>query len=151
MWSMAPLNERHIGAVIAIEKASFKNPWQRASFISELACREAMDYVATDPQGKQIIAYVCLRRNINEMHLLKIAVAPQWQRHGVATWLLNSCFQLARKEGVETVRLEVRPTNKAARAFYQKLGFRIIGTRPKYYTDTGEEALVLIKNLKEAP
>ena len=151
MLSMTPLNESHIGAVMAIEKVSFKNPWQRTSFISELACREAMDYVATDPQSNQIIAYVCLRRNINEMHLLKIAVAPQWRLRGVATWLLNNCFRLAKKEGRETVHLEVRPTNKAARAFYKKLGFRIIGTRPKYYTDTGEDALVLIKDLKEAP
>ena len=60
---------------------------------------------------------------------------------------MNRCFLLARKKGVAIVYLEVRPSNEAARAFYAKLGFKTIGTRLKYYTDTGEDALVLKKKI----
>lgn len=145
-WSLTTLTERHFDQVIAIENASFKYPWKRASFLSELEVKDAAAHVVMYGQ-QQVIAYTCLRRVLNEMHVLKIAVASPWRRRGVATWLMDRCFLLARLKGVGIVYLEVRPSNEAARAFYVKLGFKIIGTRLKYYADTGENALVLKKKI----
>lgn len=143
-WSLTTLTERHLDQVIAIENASFKYPWKRASFLSELEIKNAQAHVVMRGR-QQIIAYSFVRCVSNELHILKIAVAAPWRRRGVATWLMNRCFLLARKKGVASVCLEVRPSNEAARAFYAKLGFKIIETRIKYYADTGEDALVLKK------
>jgi ribosomal-protein-alanine N-acetyltransferase len=146
VWSLTTLTKHHLDQVIAIENASFKYPWKRASFFSELEIKDAEAHVVMYGR-QQVIAYTCLRRVSNELHVLKIAVASPWRRRGVATWLMDRCFLLARKKGVATVHLEVRPSNEAARAFYAKLGFKIIGTRLKYYADTGEDALVLKKKI----
>lgn len=145
-WSITTLTEHHLDRVIAIENASFEYPWKRASFLSEMKVKDAEAHVVIHGR-QQVIAYTCLRRILNELHVLKIAVASPWRRRGVATWLMDRCFLLARKKGVETVQLEVRPSNEAARALYAKLGFKIVGARLKYYADTGEDALVLKKEI----
>jgi ribosomal-protein-alanine N-acetyltransferase len=149
-WSIVTLDESHIDGIIAIEKASFQQPWQRISFLDELSCRDALDVVALESLGRQILAYACLRLTLDEIHLLKIAVAPRWRRRGVATGLLDYCFGLAQRRDARKVYLEVRRSNGSAIELYNKIGFQIIGTRPKYYTDTGEDALMMMKSLEEA-
>jgi ribosomal-protein-alanine N-acetyltransferase len=149
-WSIVTLDESHIDGIIAIENTSFQQPWQRISFLNELSCRDALDVVVLGPLGGQIIAYACLRLTLDEIHLLKIAVAPRWRRRGMATWLLDFCFGLARRQDARKVYLEVRRSNVSAIGLYDKVGFQIIGTRPKYYMDTGEDALIMMKSLEEA-
>jgi len=149
-WSIVTLDESHIDGIIAIEKTSFQQPWQRISFLNELSCRDALDVVVLDPLGGQILAYACLRLTLDEIHLLKIAVAPRWRRRGMATWLLDFCFGLAQRQDARKVYLEVRRSNVSAIDLYDKVGFQIIGTRPKYYMDTGEDALIMMKSLEEA-
>ncbi len=95
------------------------------------------------------MAYACLRRIDGEVHLLKVAVAPGLRKRGIATWLLSNCFKKIAKKGLRVVHLEVRPGNTAAQALYKTLGFKLLAIRPRYYTDTGEDALVLVKKLKE--
>lgn len=149
-WSIVALQESHIDEILAIEKASFRQPWQRNYFLSELNCNAAQDVVALESRNEQIIAYACMRRLLDEMHVLKIAVAHPWRRRGVATWLMREGFQRAREHRMKTVLLEVRRSNHAARRLYEKLGFQIVGTRLRYYPDTGEDALMMIKTLEEA-
>jgi ribosomal-protein-alanine N-acetyltransferase len=139
-----------IDAVIAIEKGSFAYPWRRPSFEYELQCRQTIDYVVLPADGDEVVAYICLRRMPDGWHLLKIAVAPALRRRGIATWLLTECFGQARFEGTERMVLELRPSNFPAKALYERLGFRKIGIRQKYYPETGEDALIFVKDLKEA-
>jgi ribosomal-protein-alanine N-acetyltransferase len=149
-WSIVTLDESHIDGIIAIEKTSFQQPWQRVSFLNELSCRDALDVVALDTIGRHILAYAISRVTLDEIHLLKIAVAPRWRRRGIATRLLDFCFGLAQRWDARKVYLEVRRSNVPALDFYGKIGFQIIGTRPKYYTDTGEDALTMMKSLEVA-
>jgi ribosomal-protein-alanine N-acetyltransferase len=149
-WSIVTLDENHIDGIIAIEKTSFQQPWQRVSFLNELSCRDALDVVALDPLGRRILAYAISRVTRDEIHLLKIAVAPPWRRRGIATRLLDFCFGLAQRRNARKVYLEVRRSNVSALNLYSKIGFQIIGTRPKYYTDTGEDALTMMKSLEVA-
>jgi ribosomal-protein-alanine N-acetyltransferase len=148
-WSIVALDERHIDGILAIEKESFRQPWQRISYSTELSCRDAMDMVVLHPAHDQIVAYACLRLNLDELHLLRIAVAPHWRRQGIAAWLLNSCFRKASIRGARAVYLEVRQSNAFAKNLYQKLGFQIMATRPKYFVDTEEDALIMMKVLEE--
>ncbi|MDZ7579435.1 MAG: ribosomal protein S18-alanine N-acetyltransferase [Deltaproteobacteria bacterium] len=149
-WSYVTLDESHIDGIVVVEKESFQQPWQRISFLNELSCRDALDVVVLDPQQGQTLAYACLRLILDEVHLLKIAVAPHWRRRGVATALLDVCFRLAQQRDVRRVYLEVRCSNAAAQKLYARVGFQIIARRPKYYADTGEDALIMIKSLEEA-
>lgn len=119
-------------------------------FLAELNAGNAYSYVVKVKESDHdpwVIAYACFRIFEDEMHVLKIAVSAVWKRRGVGSWLLEKCFSMAREKGVRTVFLEVRSSNRSAIAFYRMLNFQVIGKRPGYYTDTREDALVLIKNL----
>ena len=144
--------ETEIDAILAIERQSFQRIWGRSSFLGELACDYAYSYTVRCEEGSsppQIIAYICFRIITDEMHLLRIAVAPRWRRRGVASKLLDKCFALSLENGAGSAILEVRPSNKPAISLYHKLGFHLAEKRINYYTETGEDALILKKNLKE--
>jgi [ribosomal protein S18]-alanine N-acetyltransferase len=152
-WRLDSITDGDLESILSIEQISFRRPWGRSSFESELKYPKARNFIVRSDDGAtpaQVVAYVFLRLITVELHLLKIAVTPACRGYGLATWLLTECFKMGEDSGAETVYLEVRTSNIAAVGLYQKLGFVIIGRRPKYYTDTSEDALVMIKNLKEA-
>ena len=95
----------------------------------------------------EVIAYLCSRITGSEMSILRIAVLTKWRNSGIASWLLNRCFEIALTKGVTSVFLEVRESNNAATSLYGKLGFMPVGKRPNYYSETGEDALVFMKKL----
>jgi ribosomal-protein-alanine N-acetyltransferase len=78
-----------------------------------------------------------------EAHIIIVAVNPRWQRRGLGEWLLLNFFDDAQTRAAEVATLEVRPSNHKAIVLYQKYGFALVGRRPKYYLDTGEDALIL--------
>jgi ribosomal-protein-alanine N-acetyltransferase len=120
--------------------------------LEELVCNNAYSYAVRThsvDQRIEIIAYVFLRILLTEMHIMRIAVAQEFQDRGVATWLLQKCLRLAKQKKVYSVYIEVRPYNKTAIALYRKSGFQLLGRRPRYYPETGEDALVMVKHLKE--
>ena len=147
VWLFTTLKAEQIAAVLEIEAASFRRPWSRRVFEEELACKDAAHFAVLSPDSRRVVGYIFVRVVRGEMHLLKIAVAPSWRRCGVAAWALKQFFRESRRQGVDTVVLEVRATNRAAIALYTKLGFVRVGTRPRYYSDTGEDALVMAKKL----
>jgi len=149
-WQIATINGTDLEPIISIEQLSFQWPWGRISFESELSCQNASSYVVKSSEAhkeEQIFAYAFFRRLVDELHILKIAVTPARQRQGMATWFLNRCFTMSARQGANSVFLEVRPSNTTAIELYQKLGFEEIGRRPNYYTDSKEDALVMVKDL----
>ena len=151
-WQLAAVAPEDVNQILAIDRSSFKRPWQKNSFLEELACNHAYSYVVwaqSDDRNAEIIAYVFLRILLSEMQILRIAVAAGFLNQGVATWLLQRCFRLARHKDVHSVYIEVRLTNKEAIALYQKSGFQFLAKRTHYYPETGEDALVMVKHLKE--
>ena len=147
-WSIAAFDESHIDGIVAIENTSFKQPWQRISFFSEIYCKDSLGKVVVHPSHETIIAYALLRLNFDDLHLLRIAVAPGWRHKGIAAWLLKKCFKTAINRGANIAYLELRQSNIFAKNLYLKLGFKIITQRPKYYMDTGENALIMMKALE---
>lgn len=138
--------------VLTIEQRSFQWPWGRLSFEGELNTRNACNYIVKAPldgAGERLAAYVFFRLVADEIHLLKIAVTPAYRRMGIGTRLLQHCFDVFAEQGATTVHLEVRPSNQAAISFYLKLGFEVIGKWHKYYADTKEDAVLMMKKLKE--
>jgi ribosomal-protein-alanine N-acetyltransferase len=92
------------------------------------------------------VGYLSAIRVFDELHLLQLAAHPKYRRIGVCTKLLNHALE--KEQRLNHVLLEVRETNKAAIAFYKKMGFYKVGRRRRYYADTGEDALVLAKELE---
>jgi ribosomal-protein-alanine N-acetyltransferase len=149
---LSPVNPVDINPIMEIERRSFAWPWNRVSFLGELTNRHAYSYMvklSDNTYADKVIAYIFFRQIKAELHILKIAVTPDWRSKGVASGLLKKCFTTGLKRGATSAFLEVRPSNASAMALYRKKGFRLIGRRPNYYADTREDALVLMKNLKE--
>ena len=147
VWLFTTLKAEQLDEVLAIEAVSFQHPWNRRAFEKEFASGDAAHYAVLSPDSRRMIGYVFIRVVSSEMHLLKIAVAPRWRRIGVATWTLEQCLERARHRRIEKMMLEVRARNRAAIGLYVKLGFKKVETRHRYYTDTGEHALVMVKKI----
>ena len=138
--------------ILAIEQQSFSWPWSRLSFEGELSCRDACNLVVKSSENGckgRIIAYAFWRLAADELHILKIAVSLPWREKKIGTQLTEDCLKMGVERGATSAYLEVRPSNEAAVALYQKLGFNVIGRRHNYYRDSKEDALVMMKNLKE--
>ena len=149
-WHLSGLSLYDVEQILAIEEVSFKAPWSRTLFLEELACKTAFNYVVKltgSEKHEPVIAYICSRIIGCELSILRIAVFPKLRNLGIASWLLDKCFKVARDKGVTSVFLEVRESNSAAIAIYGKLGFISVGKRPAYYPETGEDAVVLTKKL----
>jgi ribosomal-protein-alanine N-acetyltransferase len=147
---LATINRADLEPILAIEQHSFQWPWGRISFEGELNSQNTCNYVVKSAEGDtcgQVIAYAFLRLAADELHILKIAVRPAWRGQGIATWLLERCFIISAGQGAKSAHLEVRPSNIPAVEFYQKLGFQVIGRRPKYYADSKEDAVLMMKSL----
>jgi ribosomal-protein-alanine N-acetyltransferase len=132
-----------IEAVLAIEEASFTNPWTREMYVAELEnTGVSYCFLATDEQGRGV-GFCSLWRVLDELHINNLAVLPPFRRLGVATALLT--FVLAKGVGLGARRatLEVRRSNETARLLYERFGFTIAGVRRAYYTKPVEDALVL--------
>jgi len=80
---------------------------------------------------------------VDEAHIVTIAVRRSRKNLGLGEWLLINIIELAKQLRAKYVTLEVRVSNKTAQALYEKYGFTRAGTRRKYYSDNGEDALIM--------
>jgi ribosomal-protein-alanine N-acetyltransferase len=143
-------------AVVAIERRAFPTPWSLAMFVLELSkpagvCLVALDgeEAATEspaggePAGRdRIVGYVICSRHHTVWHLMDIAVEPTRRREGIGSALVQA--MLDRLPGPdEQVTLEVRPSNDAGIKLYERFGFKAAGVRRRYYSDNGEDALIM--------
>jgi ribosomal-protein-alanine N-acetyltransferase len=126
-------------AVLAIERRSFQTPWSLAMFVLELSKPSGICLCVGSDDG--LAGYLVCSRYADVWHLMNIAVAPDHRRRGIATLLMERMFEEAGQNARFT--LEVRASNGAAIAMYERFGFRPSGHRRRYYHDNGEDALVM--------
>jgi len=126
-----------------IERISFPTPWTDPMYRAELS-RETTLFLALEVGG-ELAAYVCAWTVREEGHILKIAVAPGRRRQGLGRELMAALTGEFRSRGVSVVWLEARETNREAREFYGALEFHEVGVRRGYYSDTGEDAVLMMK------
>jgi ribosomal-protein-alanine N-acetyltransferase len=135
--------------VPGIERLLMQSPeaaqWSRAVFLRDSA-GASCQWVAE--QGVEIVGMVTARAAGGEAEILNLAVLPRHRRSGVGRSLLECAISHMRAAGAESVFLEVREANAAARAFYARMGFVDAGRRRAYYRDPVEDALVLLLALK---
>lgn len=147
--AIRPMREHDLPAIDVIEASAYDFPWSRGLFAD---CLRAGYCCWTLTVGEAVAGYGILSVAAGEAHLLNLCVAPEHQQRGHARALLHWLLQVAREHAVEVIFLEVRPSNTAALALYQREGFVEIGVRRNYYpARTGrEDALVLTLRLASA-
>ncbi len=131
--------------VIAVERRSFPTPWSLAMFVLELSKPTGVCLAAIE--DGQILGYLVCSKYDRVWHLMNIAVDPASRRRGVAVRLLDAMLERAGHDSSYT--LEVRTSNAPAIALYERFGFRAAGTRPRYYQDTGEDAVIMWRTAEE--
>jgi ribosomal-protein-alanine N-acetyltransferase len=131
-----------IDAVHAIEARSFAVPWPDEAYRNELLGNRLASYVVARA-GDTIAGFAGLWIMVDEAHVTTFAVDPAWRRRGVGERLLLALLDLAMERRAREATLEVRLSNMPARRLYEKYGFRPVGIRPRYYSDNGEDALIM--------
>ncbi|HXB98477.1 MAG TPA: ribosomal protein S18-alanine N-acetyltransferase [bacterium] len=140
-----PLLAGDLDQVCAIERASFGTPWTRPLFEEELKRPQLCHWLVLDGPAGAVTAYGGFWLAVDEAHFTNIAVHPDWRGRGLGRRLLLALLEKARGLGCVRATLEVRPSNAAALGLYQSEGFSVAAMRPRYYTDDGEDALILWK------
>lgn len=142
------MTEEDLKAVIAIEEDAYPFPWTLGIFRDCLHI--GYSCWVYDMDG-EVQAYSVMSTGAGEAHILTLVVHRDYRSHGIGRLLLSFLLDTARQFRIETVLLEVRPSNQIAIDLYRKLGFNELGVRPDYYPDHNgrEDALIMALNLSE--
>ncbi len=140
------LKEDDLFEVMEIEKEAFSDPWTFEMFYSELFNSFSHLWGLREISGK-LIGYICFWRVVDETHILNLAVHKQYRRKGMASKILMLAIDCWKRDGVKTVLLEVRRSNKVAQELYKKFGFHVIVSRTRYYKSPVEDAFVMALEL----
>jgi len=146
------LAEQDLDEIVAIEVASFTNPWTRQMYLRELQNPDvSFLYVLRMPVGGEgraayrIAGFCSFWLVLDEIHINNLAVRRGYQGQRLGTALLEHVLQAGARRGAERATLEVRRSNAPARRLYERLGFTVAATRPNYYVSPPEDALILWK------
>jgi ribosomal-protein-alanine N-acetyltransferase len=145
--AIEPMQEMDVSVVQEIERHIFSTPWPRNAYHRELNSRNSAYYVVlrryfADDRG-EIVGYAGMWRMYDEAHVTTIGVRHDVQHSGYGRILFAGLVQAAYEMGAKWVTLEVRVSNDNAMQMYEGFGFKVIGRRKGYYTDNGEDALVM--------
>lgn len=140
-----PMISSDLDEIMAIENASFTYPWSSRFFLQELkvpCARSLLVLLEEKPVG-----YIIYWLLPGEVDIHNLAVMPVHRRQGVGRALLRAVIEEGKDRGSDRVRLEVRKSNEAAQRLYYSLGFKPTGVRKGYYSDDGEDALIMVLDL----
>lgn len=134
-------------AVAQLEIACFSDPWSEKSIASEVD--NPLSYWLVADDNGTIAGYVGSQSVLDAADMMNLAVAPAYRRKGVGQNLVNALVEHLQDKQVIALLLEVRVSNEPAIALYEKMGFKQVGRRPKYYHNPRENALILRKELSK--
>ena len=137
-----PMGIDDVAAVHEIERLSFATPWPSYAFEQELRGNRLARYLVARAGGG-LVGFAGVWLMIDEAHVTTFAIHPDWRRQGIGRQLLVNLVELSITIGARRMTLEVRASNEVAQALYRSFGFDVAGRRPRYYTDDGEDALVM--------
>jgi len=146
-YEIRELKFSDISDILAIEEVSFPDPWPKLAF--EEIIRQPGHGGIVAVSDSKLVAYGCYLIIEHESHLTNLAVAKSFRRKSVASRLLDDILDIALKKGCEHILLEVRPQNKSAIEFYENAGFKLLYSRPNYYRNPVEDALVMVYYFNE--
>lgn len=141
------MKKPYIDSVVEIENQSFPTPWTKSAFFHEIAANDFAHYIVA-LEGDKVAGYGGMWVILDEAHITTLAVNPAYRRQKIGSRLLYELIAEAGRRGCLRMTLEVRPSNLPALDLYRKTGFVSYGVRPGYYSDTGEDAVIMWKELE---
>ena len=146
--SIEPMREADVPTVQVIERDIFSTPWPRNAYYRELSSRNSAHYIVLRREAEEgeepvVVGYAGMWRMYDEAHVTTIGVRQDLQHLGYGRILFAALVQAAYDMGAKWVTLEVRTSNEGAMRMYEGFGFKVIGRRKGYYTDNGEDAIVM--------
>ncbi len=159
------MREQDVGTVQEIERDIFATPWPRNAYYRELASRSSAHYIVLRQEGiverpgrasssdldPTIIGYGGMWRMYDEAHVTTIGVRRDLHHRGYGRIIFAGLVQAAYDMGAKWVTLEVRTSNDNAVRMYEGFSFKVIGRRKGYYTDNGEDAIVMWSDSIHSP
>jgi [ribosomal protein S18]-alanine N-acetyltransferase len=144
--TLRPMTRDDLGAVMRLEEELFApDTWTRSMYLEELGLTDTRRYlVAVD--GDEVVGYAGLIAYPDEAHIATIGVTTARQGEGIGGTLLDALLAEADRRS-PVVLLEVRATDEATQGLYRRRGFAPIGVRPHYYPLSGEDAVVMRREL----
>lgn len=148
-YEIVPMDRSHIPQIAALEKECFSMPWTENMLEDALFDPQASFIVAQDSEEEgNVLGYAGLHAVLDEGYIDNIAVVPDARRHGVADALLDVFCRFG-EVNLAFLTLEVRKSNTAAIALYEKHGFQWAGLRPGYYQHPREDAVIMTREFKK--
>ncbi len=141
----ARLSEEHLDAIMEIEKEAYPEPWTTGMFREEMRSKRSHFYVAL-VEG-ELVGYSGFWLVLDEAHITSLTVAKEERGAGYGREQLMHLFSQGEEKGVRAFTLEVRESNESARKLYESTGFHAVGLRKNYYATTGEDAIVMLKEV----
>ena len=132
-----------LDGVIEVEAESFTNPWTREMYSWELQNRSVCHIYVVRTAECRVAGFCAFWFVFDEIHINNVAIRPAFRGRGLGTTLMHHVIAEARGLGAKRATLEVRASNQQARRLYDRLGFYVAATRPSYYTNPVEDALIL--------
>lgn len=142
MLEFKAMTTRHVPDVVAIERATFPNPWNELMFYSELVDPDVCRYFVAIEKDR-IVGYIGMQAIPPDGHITNFNVHPEFRLRGYGTRLLAYLIKDAQILGVKNLTLEVRVSNIGARRLYSSFGFTEQAIRKRYYIDNKEDAIIL--------
>ncbi len=139
-------NAADIPALLALDRgAPTAAHWSEADYRQFLV--QAFGHVVLVIEERSVQGFIAGRDLGPEWEIENVVVASSAQRRGLGARMIQEFFVLARERGAQAIFLEVRQSNRAARALYCKLGFVETGGRKSYYQDPEEDAILYKKSV----
>ncbi len=144
--SVKKMNPEHIDSIVEIERAVFPTPWSENSFYQEIQSVYSQSFVAVMQRAdsEKVVGYLSACCVYEECTINRIACHYHYRNKGIGSMLLEHLIRHAHIHGAKIFPLEVRESNRAAVALYEKFGFVRVGARKRYYTGPPEDALVMV-------
>ena len=141
-----PLDESRLDEVLRVEHSAYAHPWSRGNFLDSLKSGYQAQMLMADDT---LLGYFVAMKGVDEVHLLNITVAPDWQNQGWGRVMLDALTIWSRGQGAEWLWLEVRQSNHRAERIYEGQGFRRVGERKNYYpAANGQREDAVVMSLK---
>lgn len=174
--TIRPMSLHDIPEVMDIERRSFPSSWPQTLYQRELKENRLAHYLVIESAPhepdhpsmplwmetlrhrlfrgerlRRVLGFVGMWFMVGEAHIVTLAVEPEVRRQGLGEALLLAAIDLAVANDQDVLSLECRVSNTAAQALYEKYGFLRVGVRPRYYSDTQEDALIMTTEALTSP
>ena len=146
-YRVVGFSEENLDGAARIERETFSEPWSRDAM--RLFCTEDYPSLALISDDGETVGYIGCARVLDELQIINVAVAHELRKKGLGSLLMQGFEDHCDALGIAFVSLEVRESNEAAIALYKKFGFEITGKRKRFYKAPVEDALVMVKMIKE--